>query len=129
MLDSSPVARPRIQMFNLPDWSEANATERPLSERDGRSRLAGPCVIRSSPPLDVPRFRSNGSDQRSRLVSSLVNAKAPPDAQDTSISFPAPVVKLLGAPLILPVCGDIPISQRDRESPLMIGKRTVLPAV
>src|SRR5205814_1674838 len=32
----------------------------------------------------------NGSDQMSFLLSALVNAKAPTDAQDGSISFPAP---------------------------------------
>ena len=47
-----------------------------------------------------------------------MNAKAPPDAQDGSTSFPAPVVNLLSAPLTLPVRGDMAISHRFCVSPL-----------
>src|SRR4030095_4911672 len=68
-IDSLPVARWLLQMLVWPDWLEKNATERPLFERDGNPRSAGPWVIRSGAPARVPRFKSKGKDQTLLLLS------------------------------------------------------------
>jgi hypothetical protein len=62
------------------------------------------------------------------LVSTLVNVRAPPDAQDGFTSFPALVVNLWSTPLTWPVRGDKPISHRFRASPLVMERITALPA-
>src|SRR5262249_10379269 len=82
----------------------------------------------SSAPLGVPRSKSTGSDQTSRLVSLFVNAKAPPGAQEGDVSSPAPVVNLLTTPLTLPVPGDMPISHRLFASPVAAENTTALMA-
>ena len=79
-------------------------------------------VTRSSTPLGVPGFGSNGNDQMSLLISKCVNARESPVAQDGSTSFPAPTVNLLNTPLTFPVSTDIPVSQRLRASPLSRGE-------
>src|SRR5207247_2483665 len=78
--------------------------------------------------LDFPLSKSKGSDQMSLLSSRFVNVNAPPEAQDGSASFPAPVVNLSGAPLTFPVRGDNPIFHKFCVSPPASEKITWSPA-
>src|SRR5260370_16620951 len=91
--------------------------------------MPGPWVIRSKTPVGVPRFKSKGKSQTLLLLSRSLNARAPPDAQDTESSIPAPTVNLLGTPFTLPVRGERPISHMFMASPAYVEKRTVLVSI
>lgn len=74
-------------------------------------RSAGLSVMRCKPDFGVPRFRSIASAQMSFLISRFVNAKAFPDAQEGSTSFPAPTASALNLPWTRPVACESAISQ------------------
>src|ERR1700722_1987012 len=91
--------------------------------------MPGPWVIRSKTPVGFPRFKSKGKNQTLLLLSRSLNARAPPDAQDTESSIPAPAVTLLRTPFTLPVRGERPISHMFTASPARAEKRTVFVSV
>src|SRR5882757_162682 len=93
-------------------------------------RLASAWVMRASTPFDLPRSKSNGTDQMSRLTSRFVNATAPAAEHAGSFSLPEPVEILLKIPVTFPVSADRPASHRFRTSAALfsIEKMTLLEA-
>src|SRR5271155_5123887 len=93
-------------MFRCPDRSEPNARRLPSLESDGYTRLAAPSSTRARAPLEIARFRSNGSDQTCVLNARFAKATLPLDVQEGCVSLPEPVVIRLGAPETSPLCAD-----------------------